>query len=164
MIATVVHVRTSATTWRCLADSERTSSSVSRALASMREVIRSRSHCARRVSSIAPRTSRTITSRLLRAHRLRSVNAALAPVTEILLCHHIPFTGILGGQPTPGLVPAHPRLGGQPTPAWWPAHPRATASPLRPRPGETLARPAQPFYKLLAEPRAPADSPAHFAS
>src|SRR6266568_6029300 len=157
MIATVVHVRTSATTWRCLADSERTSSSVSRALASMREVIRSRSHCARRVSSIAPRTSRTITSRLLRAHRLRSVNAALAPATEILLCHHIPFTGILGGQPTPGLVASPP-------PAWWPAHPRATASPLRPRPGETLARPAQPFYKLLAEPRAPADSPAHFAS
>src|SRR5690348_2274227 len=84
MTASAVQVTTCATTCRCLAASERTSSSASIARASMRARNRSRAHCANLVSKIAPSTSNTITRPLPRAQLLRSVSGAIAPVNVAL--------------------------------------------------------------------------------
>src|SRR5438874_12427623 len=80
MTASADQVTTCATTCRCFAASERTSSAGSFARASTCAMNRSRAHAAKRVRRIAPSTSSTITSRLPRAHTLRSSSAALAPV------------------------------------------------------------------------------------
>src|SRR2546423_552031 len=84
MTASAVQVTTCATTCRCLAASERTSSSASIARASMYATNRSRAHCANRVSRIAPSTSDTITRPSLRAHLLTSSSGAIAPVNVAL--------------------------------------------------------------------------------
>src|SRR5690242_8997152 len=84
MTASAVQVTTCATTCRCLAASERTSSSLSFARASMCATIRSRDHAAKRVRRIAPSTSSTITSRLPRAHRVTPSSGAIAPINLAL--------------------------------------------------------------------------------
>src|ERR1017187_977284 len=68
MITRVTQVITDASAGRCFDASERTSASVSRALASIRSVNLPPSQVANRVSSIAPVTSSTISRPLLRAH------------------------------------------------------------------------------------------------
>src|SRR5258707_12405623 len=80
MTASAVQVTTCATTCRCLAASERTSSSLSFARASMCATIRSRDHAANLVRRISPSTSSTITSRLPRAHLLTPSSGAIATV------------------------------------------------------------------------------------
>src|SRR6516164_7896887 len=50
-------------------------------------MIRPRAHSASLVSRIAPSTSSTITSRLPRAHPLRSFSGAIAPVNMALPSH-----------------------------------------------------------------------------
>ncbi len=70
MTTRVAQVITWASACRCFAASERTRASVSRALASIRPVILAPSQAASRVSRIAPVTSSTISSPLLRAQAL----------------------------------------------------------------------------------------------
>src|SRR5690348_8171279 len=84
MTASAVQVTTCATTCRCLAASERTSSSLSLERASMCATIRSRDHAAKRVRRIVPSTSSTITSRLPRAHRVTGSSGAIAPINLAL--------------------------------------------------------------------------------
>src|ERR1700689_4704961 len=69
MTTSVTQVITDVSASRCLDASERTSASVSRALALIRRVILPPSHVAIRVSSAAPVRNRTISSPLPRAHR-----------------------------------------------------------------------------------------------
>ena len=69
MITRATQVITDASACRCFDVSERTSASVSRAFASIRSMIFPPSQVAKRVSRIAPITSRTISSPLPRAHR-----------------------------------------------------------------------------------------------
>ncbi len=70
---------------RCLDASERTSASVSLAVASILSVILPPSHVANRVSNAAPVSSRTISSPLLRAHRPMSGRAV---TLKDIACHH----------------------------------------------------------------------------
>src|SRR5258708_23420247 len=69
MTTRVTHVITDARACRCFDASERTSASASRAPASIRPVILPPSQVAKRVSSIAPVSSSTISSPLPRAHK-----------------------------------------------------------------------------------------------
>src|SRR5712672_881092 len=85
MTTSVTQVITDASACRCFDASERTSASVSRALASIRSVILPPSQVAKRVSRIAPVRSSTITSPLPRAHRPMSGRDAL--LENIALYH-----------------------------------------------------------------------------
>src|SRR5258706_14474851 len=69
MTTRVTHVITDASACRCFDAAERTSGSVSRALAAIRPVTVPPSQVAKRVSNIAPVRSKTISSPLPRAHR-----------------------------------------------------------------------------------------------
>src|SRR5581483_23692 len=84
MMARTLHVKTWATTCRCLAASERTSSSESAARASIWVMIRPRAQSASRVSSTAPSTSNMMTSRSPRAQVPKSDSGAIAVVKTSL--------------------------------------------------------------------------------
>src|SRR5450631_4449241 len=85
MTTRVTQVITDARAERCFDASDRTSASVSRALASIRSVILPPSQVARRVSSIAPVRSSTISSPLPRAHRPMSGRDV---ILEDIAFHH----------------------------------------------------------------------------
>src|SRR5215469_8490110 len=85
MTTRTVQVITDASACRCLDASDRTSASVSRALASIWSMIFPPSQVTKRVSRIAPVTSRTISSPLPRAHRPMSGRREML---EDIASHH----------------------------------------------------------------------------